>query len=159
MEHINRMELINLVIIPCSQTNVELSVPKPHILLCTQRKHGCITLHNMFCTNGLDTNINISPHTCHIHHPSILYFINFSSFNISQCTSAQLLYYSRYLHRLHVSTIYQSFSGLFLSFESQDAMHTSGSHRVYIRVIHKIKSFASKGVTCKLSLFTSEYIS
>jgi len=28
-------------------------------------------------------------------------------------------------------------------------MHTSGSHRVYIHGIHKIKSFVSKGVTCK----------
>jgi len=66
--------------------------------------------------------------------------------------SAQLLYYSRYLHRLHVSTIDYSSSGLFLSFESQDAMHTFGSHHVYIHGIHQIKSFVSKGVTCKLCL-------
>jgi len=39
-----------------------------------------------------------------------------------------------------------------LSFESQDVMHTFGSHRVYIHGIHKIKSFVSKGVTCKLCL-------
>jgi len=37
-----------------------------------------------------------------------------------------------------------------LSFESQDAMQTLGSHRVYIRGIHKIKSFVSKGVMCTL---------
>ena len=37
-----------------------------------------------------------------------------------------------------------------MSFESQDAVHTLGSHRVYIHGIHKIKSFVSKGVTCKL---------
>jgi len=30
---------------------------------------------------------------------------------------------------------------------SQDAMHTLGSRRVYIRGIHQIKSFVSKGVT------------
>ena len=54
------------------------------------------------------------------------------------------------LNRLHVSTIDQSSSGLFLSFESQDAMHTLGSHRVYSHGIRKIKSFVSKGVTCKL---------
>ena len=35
---------------------------------------------------------------------------------------------------------------------SQDAMHILGSHRVYIRGIHQIKSFVSKGVTCKLCL-------
>ena len=40
--------------------------------------------------------------------------------------------------------------GLFLSFESQDAMHILGSHRVYIHEIHKIKSFISKSVTSKL---------
>jgi len=39
-----------------------------------------------------------------------------------------------------------------LSIVSQDAMHTLGSHRGYIRAIHQIKSFASKGVTCKLCL-------
>jgi len=66
--------------------------------------------------------------------------------------SAQLLYYSRYLHRLHFSTVDYSSSGLFLLFGSQDVMHTLGSHRVYIHGIHKIKSFVSKGVTCKLCL-------
>jgi len=35
-----------------------------------------------------------------------------------------------------------------LSSESQDAMHTLGSNRVYIHGIHKIKSFVSKVVTC-----------
>ena len=35
-----------------------------------------------------------------------------------------------------------------LSIVSQDAMHTLGSHRVYIHGIHQIKSFVSKGVTC-----------
>jgi len=35
---------------------------------------------------------------------------------------------------------------------SQDAMQTLGSHRVYIRGIHQIKLFVSKGVTCKLCL-------
>jgi len=39
-----------------------------------------------------------------------------------------------------------------LSVVSQDAMHTLGSHRVYIHGIHQIKSFVSKGVTCKLCL-------
>ena len=39
-----------------------------------------------------------------------------------------------------------------LSIVSQDAMHTLGSHRVYIHGIHQIKSFVSKGVTCKLCL-------
>ena len=39
-----------------------------------------------------------------------------------------------------------------LSIVSQDAMHTSGSHRVYIYGIHQIKSFVSKGVSCKLCL-------
>jgi hypothetical protein len=39
-----------------------------------------------------------------------------------------------------------------LSIVSQDAMHTLGSHRVYIRRIHRIKLFVSKGVTCKLFL-------
>jgi len=34
----------------------------------------------------------------------------------------------------------------------QDAMHTLGSHRAYIHGIHQIKSFVSKGVTCKLCL-------
>ena len=38
-----------------------------------------------------------------------------------------------------------------LSIVSQDAMHTLGSHRVFIHV-HQIKSFVSKGVTCKLCL-------
>ena len=38
-----------------------------------------------------------------------------------------------------------------LSIVSQDAMHTLGSHRVYIHRIHQIKSFVSKVVTCKLS--------
>jgi len=35
-----------------------------------------------------------------------------------------------------------------LSFVSQDAMHTSGSHRVYTHGIHQIKLFVSKGMTC-----------
>jgi len=39
-----------------------------------------------------------------------------------------------------------------LSIVSQDAMHTLGSHRVYIHGIHQIKFFVSKGVTCKLCL-------
>jgi len=39
-----------------------------------------------------------------------------------------------------------------LSIVSQDAIHTLGSHRVYIHEIHQIKSFVSKGVTCKLCL-------
>jgi len=39
-----------------------------------------------------------------------------------------------------------------LSIVSEDAMHTLGSHRVYIHGIHQIKSFVSKGVTCKLCL-------
>ena len=47
--------------------------------------------------------------------------------------------------RLHVSTIDLSTSGLFLSIESQNAMHTLGSHRVYIDGIHQIRSFVSKG--------------
>ena len=34
-----------------------------------------------------------------------------------------------------------------LSIESQDAVHTSGSHHVYINGIHQIKSFVSKDVT------------
>jgi len=43
-----------------------------------RRKHGCITLHTMLCTNGLDTNINISPihATCTIH----LFFILLTPF-------------------------------------------------------------------------------
>ena len=36
---------------------------------------------------------------------------------------------------------------LILSIVSQDAMHTLGSHRVYIHGIHQIKSFVSKRVT------------
>ena len=39
-----------------------------------------------------------------------------------------------------------------LSIVSQDAMHTLGSHHVYIHGIHQIKSFVSKGVTYKLCL-------
>ena len=39
-----------------------------------------------------------------------------------------------------------------LSIVSQDAMHTLGSHRVYIHGIQQIKSFVCKGVTCKLCL-------
>ena len=35
---------------------------------------------------------------------------------------------------------------------SQDAMHTLGSHRVYIHGILQINAFVSKGVTCKLCL-------
>jgi len=38
------------------------------------------------------------------------------------------------------------------SIVSQDAMHTLGSHRVYIHGIHQIKSFVSKDVTFKLCL-------
>ena len=53
--------------------------------------------------------------------------------------SAQLLYYSRYLHRLNNSTIYYSSSGLIFSFNSQDAMHTLESLRVYSHGIHKIE--------------------
>jgi len=46
-----------------------------------------------------------------------------------------------------------------LSIMSQDAMHTLGSHRVYIHGIHQIESFVSKGVTCKLCLhFTRQMI-
>jgi len=41
---------------------------------------------------------------------------------------------------------------LFLSIVSQDAIHTLGSHRVYIHGIHQIRSFFSKGVMCKLCL-------
>ena len=36
------------------------------------------------------------------------------------------------------------------SIVSQDAMHTVGSHHAYIHGIHQIKSFVSRGVTCKL---------
>jgi len=39
-----------------------------------------------------------------------------------------------------------------LSIVSQDAIHTLESYRVYIHGIHQIKSFVSKGVTCKLCL-------
>jgi len=39
-----------------------------------------------------------------------------------------------------------------LSIVSQDAVHTLGSHRVYIHGIHQIRSFVSKGLTCKLCL-------
>ena len=39
-----------------------------------------------------------------------------------------------------------------MSTESQDAMHTLGSHRVYNHGIHQIKSFVSKGVACELCL-------
>ena len=39
-----------------------------------------------------------------------------------------------------------------LSIVSQDAMHTLGSHRVYVHGIHQIESFVSKGVTRKLCL-------
>jgi len=39
-----------------------------------------------------------------------------------------------------------------LSIVSQDAIHTLGSHRVYIYGIHQTKSFVSKGVKCKLCL-------
>ena len=39
-----------------------------------------------------------------------------------------------------------------LSIVLQDAMHTLGSHRVYIHGIHQIKSIFSMGVTCKLCL-------
>ena len=39
-----------------------------------------------------------------------------------------------------------------LSIVSHDAMHTLGSHRVYIHGIHQITSFVSKAVTCKLCL-------
>jgi len=38
------------------------------------------------------------------------------------------------------------------SIMSQDAMYNLGSGRVYIHGIHQIKSFVSKGVTCKLCL-------
>jgi len=38
-----------------------------------------------------------------------------------------------------------------LSIVSKDAMHTSGSHRVYIPGIPQIKSFVSKDVACKFS--------
>ena len=53
--------------------------------------------------------------------------------------------------RLHVSAIDQSSKTNFVNL-SQDAMHTSGYHRVYIHGIHQIRSFVSKGVTCKLCL-------
>ena len=43
-----------------------------------------------------------------------------------------------------------------LSIVSQDAMHTLGSHRVYIHGIHQIKSFVSKGVTCQIKSFVSK---
>jgi len=36
-----------------------------------------------------------------------------------------------------------------LSIVSQDARHTLGTHRVLIHGTHQIKSFVSKGVTCK----------
>jgi len=39
-----------------------------------------------------------------------------------------------------------------LAIVSQDAMYTLGSHRVYIHGIHQIKSFVSKGATCRLCL-------
>jgi len=39
-----------------------------------------------------------------------------------------------------------------LSIVSQDAVHTLGSHHVYIHGTHQIKSFVSKVVTCKLCL-------
>jgi len=39
-----------------------------------------------------------------------------------------------------------------LSIVSQDAVHTLGSHRVYVHGIHQIKSFVPKGLTCKLCL-------
>jgi len=46
-----------------------------------------------------------------------------------------------------------------LSFESQDAMHTLGSHRVYIHGIHKIKSIISKGMTWHVTPFeTIEFL-
>ena len=42
-----------------------------------------------------------------------------------------------------------------MSIESQDAMHTLGSHRVYIHGIHQIKSFVSKGVNAQIAICTS----
>ena len=59
--------------------------------------------------------------------------------------------YIGYMFRLLISHL-QASSGLFLSFESQDAMHTLGSHRVYIHGIHKIKSFVTKGVAYVITL-------
>ena len=38
-----------------------------------------------------------------------------------------------------------------LSIVSQDALHTLGSHRIYIHGIHQIKTFVSKGVMCKFA--------
>jgi len=68
------------------------------------------------------------------------------------CTSAQSLFFTQgnykatcFDHRLVILRP-------ILSIESQDAMHTLGSHRVYIHGTHQIKSFVSKGVTCKLCL-------
>ena len=56
--------------------------------------------------------------------------------------------YVGYMFRLKISYL----QAYFLSFEPQDAMHTLGSHRDHIYGIHKLKSFVSKGVTCKLCL-------
>ena len=41
-----------------------------------------------------------------------------------------------------------------LSTVSQDAMHTLGSHHVYIHGIHQIESFVSKGVTCRALIYS-----
>ena len=45
-----------------------------------------------------------------------------------------------------------------LSIVSQVAAHTLGSHRVYIHGIDQIKSFVSKGVTCKLCLQFARHV-
>jgi len=56
------------------------------------------------------------------------------------------------LRAWRANCVYKSGLRPILSIVSQDAMHTLGSHCVYIRGIHQIKWFVSKGVTCKLCL-------
>jgi len=61
--------------------------------------------------------------------------------------------YIGYMFRLKISHL----QAYFLSFESQDAIHTLGFHCVHIHGIHKIKSFVSPGVTCKHNLHVTPF--
>jgi hypothetical protein len=75
--------------------------------------------------------------------------VRIGEYNISVCQQNHLITQGN-----HKTTCFDYRLVIFrpiLSIVSQDTIHTLGSHRVYIRGIHQIKSFVSKGVTCKFA--------
>ena len=93
--------------------------------------------HNYFITQGKYIGYMFRLQISHLQ----VYFCHLSHKMLCKLWDPIVFIPMEYIKLNHLSqTVWQMTSGLFLSFESQDAMHSLGSHRVYIHGIHKIKT-------------------